>query len=111
MQSYPMPNQYTEEMEIIPGGPKLPRTPQGPQSVGGVTSGGRTPAPSPEEGFAMSPAQLQQSPRVSFAPGSQASTASHISACYSRNNQSELQSMGMRGEIKELHRCSSNLTA
>ena len=47
MQSYPMPAQYTEEMEIIPGGPKLPRTPQGPQSVGGATSGGRTPAPLP----------------------------------------------------------------
>ena len=84
MQSYPVPTQYTEEMEIIPGGPKLPRTPQGPQSVGGATSGGRTPAPSPEEGYAMSPAQLQQSPRVSFAPGSQASPASHTNTCNSR---------------------------
>ena len=84
MQSYPMPAQYTEEMEIIPGGPKLPRTPQGPQSVGCAHIRRAHAGPLPEEGYAMSPVQLQQSPRVSFAPGSQASSTSHTDACYSR---------------------------
>ncbi|CAL5226958.1 g9843 [Coccomyxa viridis] len=63
--SYPMPNEDTQGMEDIPGGPKLPRTPQGPQSVG-ARSGARTPAPSPQEAAA-------ESPGISFAPGSQAS--------------------------------------
>ena len=60
-----MPNENTQGMEDIPGGPKLPRTPQGPQSVG-ARSGARTPAPSPQEAAA-------ESPLISFAPGSQAS--------------------------------------
>lgn len=55
-------------MEDIPGGPKLPRTPQGPMSVG-ARSGARTPAPSPQDTAA-------DSPRISFAPGSQASIPS-----------------------------------
>ena len=64
-------------MEDIPGGPKLPRTPQGPQSVG-ARSGARTPAPSPQEAAA-------ESPGISFAPGSQASmqiAASSLSIPY-----------------------------
>ena len=59
----------------IPGGPKLPRTPQGPQSVG-ARSGVRTPAPSPEQAAAAS----HDSPKVSFAPGSQASSYTLLAA-------------------------------
>ena len=66
-------------MEAIPGGPKLPRTPQGPMSVG-TKSGGRTPAPSPQEAAPESPADAQQSPKISFAPGSQASMQSPVAA-------------------------------
>ena len=67
LQTYPLPNDDTQGMAAIPGGPKLPRTPQGLQSVG-TRSGMRTPAPSPDQAAAAS----HDSPKLSFAPGSQA---------------------------------------
>ena len=74
LQSYPLLEGNTVEMAAIPGGPKLPRTPQGPVSAG-AKSGARTPAPSPEEAAAEE-SPVQQSPKVSFAPGSQVSKSS-----------------------------------
>ena len=67
LQTYPLLDEDTQGMAAIPGGPKLPRTPQGPQSVG-ARSGMRTPAPSPDQAAAAS----HDSPQLSFAPGSQA---------------------------------------
>lgn len=56
LQSYPMPDVDTRELDMIPGGPKLARTPIGPAHSGATSMRQLPPSPQPQD-KTMSPVQ------------------------------------------------------